>query len=95
MTLDDYLSQPGNTAEDLARKLGLESSSQVRQWRHGYANRRPSPTTCAEIERVTDGAVVCEDLRSDLTWKRVKDKAWPHPQGRPLLEVAATAGATP
>ena len=91
MNLDEYLASPDRTAEELARKLGLESSAQVRQWRHGYAKRRPSPETCAKIEHATAGSVTCEELRSDLTWKREKDKAWPHPKGRPLLDVAAEA----
>lgn len=52
--------------------------------------RRPTPPDrCPAIERATDGRVTCEELRGDITWQRVPDPAWPHPQGRPCIDVAA------
>jgi DNA-binding transcriptional regulator YdaS (Cro superfamily) len=41
---------------------------------------------CPEIERLT--GVTCEELRPDVKWVRVKDKNWPSPKGRPLMDVA-------
>jgi hypothetical protein len=29
--------------------------------------------------------------RTDIRWHRVPDPAWPHPAGRPLIDVSAVA----
>ncbi len=51
--------------------------------------RRQTPTErCPSIERATEGRVTCEELRADVRWLRVLDPAWPHPGGRPCLDVA-------
>ncbi len=64
------------------------------QYLYQILTRRRSctPTLCPEIERASNGQVSCEQLRPDIRWHRVEDKAWPHPTGRPLIDVAA-AGA--
>jgi DNA-binding transcriptional regulator YdaS (Cro superfamily) len=63
--------------------------SVVSNWR---ARKNVSAEGCAEIERATDGAVTCEELRPDLRWQRMADAGWPwHAAGRPLLDVAAEA----
>ncbi|MDP3139828.1 MAG: YdaS family helix-turn-helix protein [Burkholderiaceae bacterium] len=89
MNLDDYLSRPNcESMAAFARDLGL-NTDQVRQWRHGTDGRRPSPENCAVMERHSSGLMTCEDLRPDLEWHRVTDKAWPwHRKGRPVLDVA-------
>lgn len=89
MTLDEYLSRDGSVSmAEFARAIGV-NQDQVRQWRHETDGRRPSHTSAALIERGTDGAVTCEELRPDLVWTRIKDKSYGfHPKGRPLLEVA-------
>jgi hypothetical protein len=53
--------------------------------------RQMAPDRCPAIERATDGRVTVEELRPDLAgrWYRIPDPAWPHPKGRPLLDVAA------
>lgn len=52
--------------------------------------RRPTPADrCPAIERATSGRVSCEELRPDVRWHRVPDADWPHPEGRPLIDVAA------
>jgi hypothetical protein len=43
---------------------------------------------CPAIERATSGAVTCETLRPDVTWSRIPDPSWPHPAGRPVIDVA-------
>jgi DNA-binding transcriptional regulator YdaS (Cro superfamily) len=67
-------------------KLGLllgRKKAAVSRWK-----REGIPAeVCPDIERLT--GVPCEELRPDLTWVRVKDKRWPNPKGRPLLDVAA------
>lgn len=50
------------------------------------------PEWRAEIERLLEGKVTVEEFGDDVQWTRVKDRAWPHPRGRPLRE-AAKAGA--
>lgn len=44
---------------------------------------------CPDIERATDGQVLVDQLRPDVRWARVPDPDWPHPQGRPCIDVAA------
>ncbi len=89
MTLDQYLNSPGAlTVAQLRAAIGVKSDAQIRQWRYGYAGRQPCPAYCAAIERATLGAVVCEDLRPDLAWTRIKDRTWPGRLGRPLHDVS-------
>ena len=76
-----------NQAE-LARHLDV-SPSLVNQWIKGA---RPVPSDkMAAIERATGGAVRVEDFGVQTAWVRVPDKDWPHPKGRPLIDVAAKA----
>jgi transposase-like protein len=88
MNLDQYLRQPGTKSMSaFARDLGI-NADQVRQWRHAHDGRRPGPVNCAAIERATEGAVTCKELRPDLEWERIPDPAWPwHPEGRPVWDV--------
>lgn len=51
--------------------------------------RAPPPDRCPAIERATGGQVTCEELRPDVRWQRVPDPDWPHPDGRPCIDVAA------
>ncbi len=44
---------------------------------------------CPDIERATQGQVIADELRPDVQWARVPDATWPHPQGRPCIDVAA------
>ena len=55
----------------LAAALGLKSHAVVHQWR---LNRVPAEH-CPSIERVTNGAVRCEDLRPDVAWGVLRDTA--------------------
>lgn len=54
--------------------------------------RRPTPPDrCPAIERETAGRVTVEALRPDVHWHRVPDPDWPHPDGRPCIDVARPA----
>lgn len=53
----------------------------------------PDEVHCVAIERLTQGAVKCEDFRPHAPWLRVPDSTWPHPGGRPVLDVAAVSPA--
>lgn len=44
---------------------------------------------CPAIERATAGKFVCEDMRPESPWRRIPDKSWPNPKGRPVLDFAA------
>ncbi len=48
----------------LARACNLSTGMAVTQWR----KRGVPPQHCLRIERLTKGAVCCEDLRPDLDW---------------------------
>lgn len=63
----------------------------VTQWLRGI--RSVSPDRCPQIERATRGAVQVEALRPDVAWSRIPDADWPHPDGRPVIDVARRATA--
>jgi DNA-binding transcriptional regulator YdaS (Cro superfamily) len=92
------MSTPERLALDLAAALlggqagvsktcGYKDRRNVWPW---FSEGRPVPAeACAAIERATDGAVKCEQLRPDLDWVRIADRRWPwHRKGRPVLDVA-------
>lgn len=87
MRLDQYLTQH-ETAVSLAEKIGVTPGF-ISQWRTGL---RPIPDDlCPRIEQSTGGTVSCEELRPDLSWVRIDDSAWPHPDGKPLLDLTRAA----
>jgi len=72
----------------LASILSLTSPA-VYQWMAG--TRQVPADRCPAIERATDGRVTVEQLRPDVVWCRVSDPDWPHPDGRPTIDVASPA----
>jgi len=72
----------------LASAIGVTPPA-IAEWRKGD---RPVPSErCVQIERATNGAATCEELRPDVRWHRIPDPDWPHADGRPLIDVAPTA----
>ncbi len=67
----------------VARMCGIRVPSVI-----GWKGR-PPVERCPAIERETKGAWTCERLRPDVKWVRVPDMQWPHPGGKPLLDVDA------
>lgn len=57
-------------------------------------HRVPPPDRCPAIERELYPKATCEQLRPDVRWYRVADPAWPHPAGRPCIDVAAPSEET-
>lgn len=53
------------SASKLSRELGVTVQA-VCFWRDG--KRKTPADLCPDIERVTNGAVRCEDLRPDVNW---------------------------
>lgn len=89
MKLADYFDEYGKQSE-LAVAIGI-SPVLISQW---VREKRPIPQgRCPEIEKVTQGQVTCEELRDDVSWVRIKDKTWPHPKGRPLVDHASKTTA--
>jgi DNA-binding transcriptional regulator YdaS (Cro superfamily) len=90
MKLSEYVYEPGKRGRqsDLALAIGCQPQL-MWQWASGV--RRVPDARCAAIERATDGAVTVEELRPDVHWLRVRDAEWPHPAGRPLIDVGAVA----
>jgi DNA-binding transcriptional regulator YdaS (Cro superfamily) len=79
MSMIDQLGGP--TA--VARMVGCRVPSVI-EWR-----KRGIPADrCPAIERATSGAVTVEVLRPDAAWSRIPDPSWPHPAGRPVIDVA-------
>ncbi|WP_434715481.1 transcriptional regulator [Paraburkholderia sp. A3RO-2L] len=74
MDLDQYLSSPGAMTLSQLRKrmceLGFEvkSNAQIRQWRHGYSDRRPDTKYSVGLELATSGLVTRQELRPDDWW---------------------------
>lgn len=66
----------------VARMLGIKAPSVI-----GWGGRIP-PDRCPLLEKATGGKFVCERMRPDVRWTRVADKSWPHPKGRPCIDVA-------
>ena len=69
MNLNEYLSMKDAPSISRLREamisMGYEvkSDAQIRQWRHGYRGRRPSPENCTGLELVTNGAVTRSEIR--------------------------------
>lgn len=67
----------------VARMVGCRSPSVI-EWR----TRGIPVERCPLIERATNGAHTVETLRPDAKWSRIPDPTWPHPAGRPVIDVA-------
>lgn len=78
--MDALISELGGPTA-VARMTGVKVPTVI-GWKRIPAER------CPAIERATGGRFACEQLRDDVVWVRVPDPAWPHPQGRPCIDVA-------
>lgn len=43
---------------------------------------------CPLVEGITTAGISADQLRPDLAWVRVEMPGWPHPAGKPLLDLA-------
>ena len=86
MKLADYVDAVRGRQAELARVLKCPPPL-IFQWARSV---RPVPyMRCLQLEHATGGHVTCEEMRPDIAWCRVRDRKWPHPQGRPFVEVSA------
>lgn len=84
MDLKSYVSERGRQTS-LAAIIKV-APQLVWQWASGA---RPVPDDrCPAIELASGGAVTCEEMRADVRWHREPDASWPHPAGRPLIDIA-------
>lgn len=84
MNLSEYLSSPGAlSVAELRKGIGAPNDAQIRQWQHGYENRKPGPLYCVAIERATNGVVTRQSLRPD-DWHLI----WPELVSLPTKEAA-------
>ena len=72
----------------IAGVLGIRPPSVI-SWRGQIPANR-----CVQLEKSMGGGysgITVERMRPDLPWRRVADKRWPHPKGRPCLDIARAA----
>lgn len=67
MKLSEYLKNTTQSA--FAKQVGV-SQGMIYQWLYGI--RQVSIDKCVSIERATNGAVTCEELRPDFDWKYLR-----------------------
>jgi DNA-binding transcriptional regulator YdaS (Cro superfamily) len=89
--LTDALAKFGDSPTALAVAIG--GSVKRQNIEHWMRSGRVPAEHCPGVERSVHGAVSCEALRPDLTWRRVRDKVWPWNGGRPLLDLSQTEAA--
>jgi DNA-binding transcriptional regulator YdaS (Cro superfamily) len=65
MKLAEWVDQERGRQSSLARAVGVDSQL-VWQWARGV--RQVPADRCPAIERATEGAVRCEELRPDVEW---------------------------
>ena len=84
MNLNEYLATAGAMTEaELCSAAGIKNRDQLRQWRHGYAGRKPGAAYCVAIEKATKGLVTRQELRPD-DWEAI----WPELRKRKAKAVA-------
>lgn len=79
-TLYEAIEESGGLSV-VAEKVGV-SAQTLSNWRV----RMPPEDYCPSLELALNGLMDCETLRPDTTWVRIKDRAWPNPKGRPLVD---------
>lgn len=80
--------EPHGRQTALAKALRCQPQL-VSQWANGI--RDIPEDRCPAIEAATSGKVTCEEMGTDVVWKRMPDKTWNwHPKGRPMNDVART-----
>ena len=85
MNLKQYTSDH-ESGLSLSRRLGIPSTL-IYQWQTGV--RRVPADRCPAIERATNGAVRCEDLRPDVDWAYLRGTFAVNPQNQPIQERKA------
>lgn len=78
MTLHEYLKPMTRDEIQALAERCKTSAGQLKQV--AYGNRRPSAALSIDLDRETQGAVTCEELRPDLDWAHVRLSTKPDQQ---------------
>ncbi|MFZ6773061.1 transcriptional regulator [Undibacterium sp. SXout7W] len=65
MQLQEYLTQKNISQSSFAELLGVSQSA---LWQWSLSGRKVPAEHCPTIERLTERAVTCEELRPDIDW---------------------------
>lgn len=71
--------------EDFARRCEISLGHLLNVM---YGTKALAPGYAVVVERESKGAVLVESECPHENWVRIKDKSWPHPKGRPLLDAS-------
>lgn len=85
MKLLSFLQARRGAAAEVARASNL---SRPYIWQCAGGARVLPADRCPAIELACP-TITVEQLRPDVRWYRVPDPDWPHPDGRPCIDVAA------
>ena len=77
MKLSDYFAQERGSQSRLSKSTGIPAPM-LSQWASG--DRQIPADRCPAIERATNGAVRCEDLRPDVAWGVLRGQPQPTTQ---------------
>lgn len=69
MNLKSYTDQQRGLATQLGKQIAVNTSL-ISQWASGV--RQIPAERCPEIEKATNGAVTCEELRPDVDWSYLR-----------------------
>lgn len=69
MNLKNYTDQQRGLATQLGKLIAVNASL-ISQWASGA--RQIPAERCPEIEKATNGAVTCEELRPDVDWSYLR-----------------------
>ena len=78
----DIIQELGGPAA-VARIVGVKPPSVI-EWRKRGIPAERAP----DIERATNGQWTVDTLCPSARWSRIPDPTWPHPAGRPVIDVA-------
>lgn len=70
MTLIDFIKGLGKDELDAFARACGTSVGQLKQIAYGY--RRASAGLAIEVDRCSEGAVTCEELRPDIRWSYLR-----------------------
>lgn len=84
--MNERLSRLLDRPSAIARMTGCRVPSVIK-WRESGIPAGRAPF----IERGKLGEYTCEEMCPSVRWVRVADPSWPHPAGRPCIDVAGAS----
>jgi DNA-binding transcriptional regulator YdaS (Cro superfamily) len=90
MNLKTYFSGQRGRAANLARSIRVTPVT-IHQWAFKEGKKIPAER-CLAIEKATDGAVTCEEMRPDVDWAYLRGTSKIPPPGDAGSEKVVSAG---